>query len=316
MRTAPLALVAFLGLAACGGDDAPPPPPPPAGGAAAAPAAGGAAGSKDKLQPRVHAEERVSCPVPEKSTGPVCKVETPTCDVGLYCLQQVDNTFHCEPCPERDSIRHEFKDRDFVSDGTADHARDPFQSFVIVPADLNKRTDKAVEPGPCTRPDQFVAANYSYQELRLVGIVQQGTQRKVLMMAGSKGQIIKRGDCVGKEKAVVKDIGTGYVTFLINPEQADNAPKRPSEEHSVQLYPNGPEMQLDQQPGFNPPSQTGPTVAPPSGTPIAPPANMSPTVAPPGNTAPTVVPSPAPTRSAPPPTVQPPPAGPPTTIKP
>jgi hypothetical protein len=264
MRHAWLALVVF---AACG-DDAPAPPPP----APAAAAAAAAAAAKDKLQPRVHAEERVSCPVPEKPTGPVCKLDTPTCDAGLYCLQQIDNSFHCEPCPERDSIRHEFKDRDFVSDGTADHARDPFQSFVIVPTDLIKRTDKTIEPGPCTRPDQFVAPNYSFQELKLVGIVQQGTQRKVLMMAGQKGQIIKRGDCVGKEKALVKDIGTGYVTFLINPEQADNAPKRPSEEHSVQLYPNGPETQVDEQPGFVPGVPTGPTIAPPTGTPtVAPP---------------------------------------------
>jgi len=31
----------------------------------------------------------------------------------------------------------------------------------------------------------------------------------------------------------VKDIGTGYVTFLINPEQPDNQPKRPSEERKL-----------------------------------------------------------------------------------
>jgi len=270
MRYALLALFLF---SACGGDDAPPPPPPNnAGGGGAAPAAGGAAAAKDKLQPRTHVEERVVCSVPEKPTGPVCKPETPTCEVGTYCLQQVDNSFHCEPCAERDSIRHEFKDRDFVNDGTADHERDPFQSFVITQG-VGKPTEKNVEPGPCTRPDQFVAPNYSYQELKLVGIVQQGTQRKVLMMAGMKGQIIKRGDCVGKEKALVKDIGTGYVTFLINPEQPDNAPKRPSEEHSVQLYPNGPETQVDEQPGFVPGAPTGPTIAPPTGTPtIAPPA--------------------------------------------
>jgi len=233
MRHAWLSLIL---LAACGGDDAPPPPPP------AAPPAPAAAkqDAKDKLQPRSHVEDHVTCPTPDKPTGPVCHAEAPSCDPGLYCLQQLDSSFHCEPCPERDSIRHDFKDRDFISDGTADHARDPFQSFVIVSPELSKKTDKTIEPGPCTRPDQFVAPNYSYQELHLVGIVQQGTQRKVLMMAGTKGQIIKRGDCVGKEKAVVKDIGTGYITFLINPEQADNAPKRPSEEHSVKPRPADP----------------------------------------------------------------------------
>ena len=36
----------------------------------------------------------------------------------------------------------------------------------------------------CTRKDQFVASSRSYQELKLVGIVSQGTQRKVLLTDG------------------------------------------------------------------------------------------------------------------------------------
>ena len=71
-----------------------------------------------------------------------------------------------------------------------------------------------------------MASGYSYAELKLVGIVAQGTQRKVLMTLGKDGYIIKRGDCVGKEKAVVKDIGLGYITFLVDPD-----------EYSVQLNP-------------------------------------------------------------------------------
>ncbi|MGE5182879.1 MAG: hypothetical protein ACM31C_12480 [Acidobacteriota bacterium] len=285
MRTSILLAIALL--AACGNDA---PRPPARGGGAQAAAKGGAAGknakdSKNKLQPRMHAEDKVLCPVPDKPTGPECKPDTPTCDVGTYCLQVAANKFSCEPCPERDSIRHEFKDRDFVSDASADHGRDPFQSFVIIPRDLFKTQEKPTEVGPCTRADQFVAPNYSYQELKLVGIVAQGTQRKVLMMAGNKGQIIKRGDCVGKEKAVVKDIGTGYVTFLINPNaDNENAPKRPPEEHSVQLHPNGLEMEVTQ-PDLGPAPASGPTVAPPTVPPpsnIAPPApSAAPTVAPP-----------------------------------
>jgi hypothetical protein len=85
-------------------------------------------------------------------------------------------------------------------------------------------------PGPptkrCPREDQQVASSYSYADLKLVGIVAQGTQRKVLMTMGRDGFIIKRGDCVGKEKAVVKDIGLGYVTF-----------QGESDDYSVQLNP-------------------------------------------------------------------------------
>jgi hypothetical protein len=286
MRSALILAIALF--AACGSDDAPPPPR--AGGPAPAPGApgGGPRGPLNKLQPRMHAEDRVVCPPPDKPTGPECKPETPTCEAGLYCLAVAPGKSTCEPCPERDSIRHEFKDRDFVSDGTADHGRDPFQSFVIIPRDLFKTAEKPTEVGPCTRADQFVAPNYSYQELRLVGIVAQGTQRKVLMMAGNKGQIIKRGDCVGKEKAVVKDIGTGYVTFLINPNaDNENAPKQPPVEHSVQLHPNGLEMEVPQ-PDLAPAAPVGPTVAPPTAPP--PPTTVAP---PPPAGAPQVAPPPA-----------------------
>ena len=56
------------------------------------------------------------------------------------------------------------------------------------------------------------------------------------MMGGPLGYIIKRGDCVGKEKAVVKDIGAGYITFLVDPDPT-NLGQRGPEEYSVQLNP-------------------------------------------------------------------------------
>jgi len=82
----------------------------------------------------------------------------------------------------------------------------------------------------------MVAPGNSYTDLKLVGIVAQGTQRKVLMVIGREGWIIKRGDCVGKEKAVVKDIGDGHITFLVDADTAA-ANQRPPEEYSVQLNP-------------------------------------------------------------------------------
>ena len=183
----------------------------------------------------------MACPIPEKPTGPLCEPlamvgsggppagkTLADCDVGLYCLQVGSLQFSCEPCPERESIRHEFRDRDFV----AEQARDPFQSFVIGQGDIGPDSGSP-KPEPhqsCKKQDQFVALNYSYQDLKLVGIVAQGTQRKVLMMdSGNLGHIIKQGDCVGKEKAVVKDIGTGYVTFVARTRsRRTTAPRRPS----------------------------------------------------------------------------------------
>ena len=270
-----LAVLGLFGAAACGEDE--PPPPPPATGGKPKPKKGPAPakGKTPQLQKRQQIEERVTCVSPEKATGPECSPDTPSCEAGLYCLP-VGKGNNCEPCPERDSIRHEFKDRDFV----ADQVRDPFQSFVIAQPGLVEEPEKKIE-GPCNRPEQFVASNYSYLDLRLVGIVAQGTQRKVLMMdRGNLGHIIRRGDCVGKEKAVVKDIGTGYVTFVVAPDPEDKNPAKVAEERSVQLHPKGLQVAPESQPEATAP--TAPIVAPPGTSPstqnppIAPPTNPTP----------------------------------------
>lgn len=261
MRWQSLLVLALL-TAACG-EDAPPPPPKPGTAPAAAkgkpaPAKGGKA---KQLQPRTHVEERVACPAIEKATGPKCEPATAACEPGLYCVPVRAGGTFCEPCPERDSIRHEFRDRDFV----ADQVRDPFQSFIIVQKGLEVESSKKVE-GPCTRKEQFVASNYSYLELRLVGIVAQGTQRKVLMMdRGNYGHIIRRGDCVGKEKAVVKDIGPGFVTFVVHPDVEDKMPNRIPEERSVQLHPKGLQIAPEALPEATAPAPSAPIVAPPAG---------------------------------------------------
>jgi hypothetical protein len=222
----PIALL-FTTAAACGEDEAPPPPPKD-GAKAGAP--GGKPGGKapPQIAPKVRVEDRVLDP------------------------------------DEKKGIRHIFKERDFAVD---QNNRDPFQSYVLnqglvgpsnsdkLPRDITKK---------CTRDDQMVATNYSYTDLRLVGIVAQGTQRKVLMMdAGNLGHIIKRGDCVGREKAVVKDIGTGYITFQVEPDESASGQARTGEERSIQLYPN--QMPISSQPTLDneaAKAQT-PDVAPP-----------------------------------------------------
>jgi Tfp pilus assembly protein PilP len=250
-------LLMILALAACGDDEETPTPRP--GGAAAPAAAAAAAVDKSKLQPRMHVEDRIRCPIPEKPDGPECKPNTPTCETGKYCLQFNDK-FFCEPCPERDTIRHEFRDRDFV----VEQARDPFESFVVIQPGRGGTTEEQHPPTvKCTRQEQFVATNYSFQDLKLVGIVAQGTQRKVLMLDKTNlGHIIRRGDCVGKEKAVVKDIGTGYITFQV---EADPTSRRSSEEHSFQLHPT----QLSVEPVNEQAPAPAPTVPPPA-TPATP----------------------------------------------
>ncbi|HEY5925387.1 MAG TPA: pilus assembly protein PilP [Kofleriaceae bacterium] len=258
-------VVVSLFAAACG-DDPPPPPPKKAGGPGGAAAKG--AKPPKLLQPRPHVEDRVTCPEIEKATGTKCEPATPSCEVGLYCLPVKGGGNFCEPCPERDSIRHEFKDRDFV----ADQVRDPFQSFIIIQKGLEAEPSKRIE-GPCNRTEQFIAGNYSYLGLRLVGIVSKGTQRKALMMdPGNLGHIIRRGDCVGKEKAVVKDIGPGFINFVVQPDPQDKTPNRIPEERSIQLHPKGLQVAPQSQPDGTSAQPAAPIVAPPTQPPPPPPA--------------------------------------------
>ena len=142
-------LLFIMLVAACGDSEAPPPAKAPEG---APPPGAPKPDDKNKLQPRKHVEDNVVCPVPEKPTGPGCKPEAATCDAGKFCIQ-VGTSWNCEPCPERDSIRHEFRDRDFV----ADQVRDPFQSFIIVQKGLEEPVEKHEDLGSCwpRRPRYF-----------------------------------------------------------------------------------------------------------------------------------------------------------------
>jgi Tfp pilus assembly protein PilP len=268
-----------LGLAGCGGDDgeATPPPKPAKPNVPATPGATGP-NNKALLAERVHIEDRVSCPVPDKPTDPKdggCDPKAPSCAEHLYCLQLTQG-YYCEACPERDGIRHAFKERDFA----VEQNRDPFQSFLLPQLSTGKPSD-AVPLDPtkkCLREDQMVATSYSYADLKLVGIVAQGTQRKALMMGGRLGYIIRRGDCVGKEKAVVKDIGTGYITFLVDPETSA-ANQRAPEELSIQLNPKQLAVSEPELPA--PAPRTATPVAPPPATPRSPQAGSGAAVMPP-----------------------------------
>jgi hypothetical protein len=287
-------------LAACGGDDAPTPPPK-AATTGAQPGGrpvgkGGATAKKDdqdKLQARPHAEDRVPCPVDDGEakgpdgqmfsfgTGPECKQEAPNCEPGLYCVETrskaspTQKAYKCEPCRDRDAIRHDFKDKDFV----AEEARDPFQSFVIVRADLGKQTDnKKQMSGLCSRAAALKAATYSYQDLKLVGLVSKGTLKTAVMMNSRNiGEFVHRGDCVGKEKALVSDIvldgETACVHFQVAPDQPEKGPKAPKvvarEVPPVCLHPNGLTPPESQPP--MPGDATIQVAPPPAGTQVAPP---------------------------------------------
>jgi hypothetical protein len=247
-------LAVAVALAGCGDDGGGGPQGVPAGRPPqATPAAAGL--PKNPLAVKPHIEDRVGCPRPDQPSDPKggkCDLKAPSCGEHLYCMQLAQGSF-CEPCPEREGIRHAFRDRDF----DPQHNRDPFQPVGATTGPTPPRP-----PTPkCPREGQQVASSYSYTDLKLVGIVAQGTQRKVLMTIGKDGFIIKRGDCVGKEKAVVKDIGLGYVTFQ---GETDN--------YSVPLNPK--QLLVDEPVLLAPARRT--TIAPvPAPLPVPPPATGS-----------------------------------------
>lgn len=120
---------------------------------------------------------------------------------------------------ERAKIRHELVDRDFVVD---DINRDP---FAVPTSDTIARRNPTKA---CTGIAQFVTT--SYTDLRLVGILAESTQRRASISdAANVSHDVRKGDCVGRERALVKDIGAGYITF-----ELDDGPK--VEERSIELY--------------------------------------------------------------------------------
>jgi Tfp pilus assembly protein PilP len=198
-RGALLALALVIG--GCGGDDA--------GGGAKPPAAPGAAAGA----------------APAK--GAVVKAKL------IEYLKIEDRVSE----DERANIRHIFRDRDFVPDPTGTENRDPFRSYVVNP----RGADSGLQPVPTDscKKNQLVATNYGLHDLKLVMVVSRGPQRwAVFQDKAGLGHISRRNDCVGREKARVKDIGSGFVTLEITPDVVPNQAPRPPEERSMALYPD------------------------------------------------------------------------------
>lgn len=134
-------------------------------------------------------------------------------------------------------VRHQFRESDFMQDLDGDN-RDPFRSFILSSGILDTRSSVAVQATDMCTAKQMVATNYSIRDLKLVGIVSRGLRRYALMQdTANLGQIVTRGDCVGKEKARVKEIGAGYVTLEVMPEAGSAGVPRVAEERSIPLYP-------------------------------------------------------------------------------
>lgn len=244
MRKCALVLIT-LSLAACGEDDPPPPPPRPA--AAATPAK------------------------PAAKPGAAKKGGADTSTLRVY--RKVEDVVTEK---ERPDIRHEFRERDFSPDPTGTENRDPFRSFVITQPGVGvTEPGIAVEATDVCPIKKQIARGYGVRELRLIGIVSQGTTRYALFSdTRGEGRIVHRGDCLGKEKARVKEIGAGFVTLELSPEPVPNQPPRAPEERSIPLYPK--ELPLGEEEGEDEPARPArPTMDPGASAPVAPPTGAN-----------------------------------------
>ncbi len=144
---------------------------------------------------------------------------------------------YVEDDDEKENIRHKFVSRDFEPDGSGDDNRDPFRSYVIRQPGIGPQTSTQVsdEPTKVCSSKSLVASNYSLRDLRLVGIVLRGTRSYALFRdSASYGHIVRKGDCLGQEKARVAAIRAGFVSLEVLPE---SSPNQAPQERAIQLYP-------------------------------------------------------------------------------
>jgi hypothetical protein len=283
-RSLAIALLVAHVLTACGGEEDEPPPrtnrPPPV---APAPTAPGTPGGGKQLQPMRTIEDRVTCPSPTPAKTCDPKLST-SCDVEdgqpkQYCLETTKGWF-CGVCPERSRIRQVLKPRDFATEVT----RDPFMSVVVQPPGQVPEGQQALKKDvvvKCDDAKKVKLAQYSFTDLKLVGVIKIGIDRKLLVMDPvNRGHVIGKEECVGKERAWVKNIGEEpgsprqgilgrglFVTFEIPPD-ATQSDTRPAEEKTIFLNPNV------SNPTSAPPTDTAPSR--PSDTPVVAPGATPP----------------------------------------
>ena len=122
------------------------------------------------------------------------------------------------------------------ADSSGDERRDPFRSLFFN-ASLEddvalRKTDTCSERGV-----RWEANGYSVRDLNLVGVVKTGRSYAQYVDRSEKDSwVVRRGDCLGQEKAVVEEIGVGYVNLTITPEAAPNSPVPATQEITMKLY--------------------------------------------------------------------------------
>jgi hypothetical protein len=138
-----------------------------------------------------------------------------------------------------DEYRHNFDEKDFRPDVSGDENRDPFRSYVVrVPGNRGAENAPRIEVTEICTKENSVAPNYSLRDLNLIGIVLRGTRSYALFRDTARlGHIVRRSDCLGKEKARVEAIGSGFVRLEVIPEAPPGAPAPAPQLRDISLHP-------------------------------------------------------------------------------
>ena len=125
----------------------------------------------------------------------------------------------------------------FQPDPVGDRNRDPFRSYLVDEAASATMPGKAAQSvDECEK--RMVAEQFGLRDLNLVGIVKKGTTAYALFLdTQSFGHIARRGDCLSKDKARVKEIGQSSIIVEVRGDAPPGQPAPDPREEEWKLHP-------------------------------------------------------------------------------
>lgn len=138
-----------------------------------------------------------------------------------------------------EELRRPLSEIDFVPDASGDTNRDPFRSWVLRPL-METSTTQVEFVDVCTEGKvRWGAPNYSVRDLVLIGLVKRGRSFAQFTDRSEKDSwIVRKGDCIGQEKAIIEEVGVGFVSLSITPPAPPGAPAPPAQRQSISLHPD------------------------------------------------------------------------------
>ncbi len=137
-----------------------------------------------------------------------------------------------------DALRHQITEIDFVPDVSGEVNRDPFRSWLHSIA--LTAGDEPTTIDFCTEGKvRWGAPSYSIRDLNLIGLVKRGrSYAQFVDKSETDSWIVRKGDCLGQERAIIEEVGVGYVRLSITPPAPPGAPAPPAQKQDIPLHPD------------------------------------------------------------------------------